>query len=560
MEKISRLLVSPGFLGKSAVYTALASAVFLASHANAQLLHNITMGNPKALGLANAVTADPPGIDSIHFNPAGLAKIKGRQRQVKLLVAHMELESQFGEPTLPEPGIKEALYDIKPSCQADFPDTAEGHNECWGFDSGVAGRSSSSEKPALMLPFAGMTELPLLAIPTGGIAFEDSTHGWTFGTAVYSPEGVGFTRDEDDPGAFQGISVGITRLTYFSPTIAIELTDTLSVGAGINFSYQGMGIKTKFRAPLVTTQFLASLDETAIADILDLDVIGPYDTVGTLEIELEDFLSVGFNFGMLWEPYEWVSFGFAYQSEKVSHMSGDFRMTNTDEFYATTTSVKASGLDAALILLDGQTFNAQRVEEGSIELDYITPQNIAFGTSVKVLPNLKINFDIKWIEYSVWDTLDFKFDRKADFLTLASVVNSLAGLDDADPDEMRIPRKYEDVWSFAIGGEYQLNDNFVLRAGYEPRGSAIPDDRVDLLFPITEADLYTVGFGWQMDKTRRIEGAFGYLYSESDTPAGGSKNANSNTEGDVVYNPYFSTPFSSETNAYLFTLSYDEKF
>ena len=37
-----------------------------------QLGQNLTIANAKALSLANAVTADPPGPDSLHFNPAGL--------------------------------------------------------------------------------------------------------------------------------------------------------------------------------------------------------------------------------------------------------------------------------------------------------------------------------------------------------------------------------------------------------------------------------------------------------------------------------------------------------
>ena len=48
---------------------------------------SLTIGNAKALSLGNAVTADPPGIDSIHFNPAGLARIKGRVLQLKMVAA-----------------------------------------------------------------------------------------------------------------------------------------------------------------------------------------------------------------------------------------------------------------------------------------------------------------------------------------------------------------------------------------------------------------------------------------------------------------------------------------
>ena len=50
-------------------------AMLLAGHVSpcrAALVENLTMGNAKALALGNAVTADPPGVDAIHFNPAGL--------------------------------------------------------------------------------------------------------------------------------------------------------------------------------------------------------------------------------------------------------------------------------------------------------------------------------------------------------------------------------------------------------------------------------------------------------------------------------------------------------
>lgn len=565
MEKIARPLVNFNVLGKTAVYTAIASAVFLATHANAQLLHNVTLGNPKALAMGNAVTADPPGIDSIHFNPAGLSKISGRQRQVKLLVADMTLETQFGEPTRPTQDEKDAFLGVSgPACDGQTAD------ECWGVDRDVARNASvSSADPVLMLPFAGLVEVPVLAFPIGGVAFEDSTNGWSFGTAVYSPEGVGFSRDKDSAGAFQGYEVGVTRLTYFSPTVAIDVTDQLSVGAGINFSYHGLGINTLFRAPMITSRFLSDLTNEDINEALGLYVIHPYDTVGDLSLELEDYLSVGFNFGMLWEPYDWLAFGFTYKSESTAHMSGDFKMVNSPEFQNTTNAIKGNTgtaglpLDLILTALTGdRPFNNVPVEEGGVELDYIVPQSLAFGTSVRVLPDFKVNVDMKWIEYSVWDQLDFKFDRPVDFLTLASVVNffALSDLDNADSNEMRIRRAYDDVWSWAIGGEWQYTDNLVLRAGYEPRGAAVPDGSADLLFPIGDANLYSFGFGYQLDNTSRVEGAFGMLISETTVAACESLNANSCEDGDVVYNPYFSTPFENKTTAYLFALSYDQKF
>lgn len=569
---------------KSAVTltVAMASCLLASTEACAQLLNNLSIGNPKALGMAHAVTADPPGIDSIHFNPAGLIQIKGRQASVKALIASVEIESKFGEPTLPtdvydvpfDPGNpnpspisdKQLYYNLTQSCQDDYPiadDTnidqvASAHDLCWGIDP-VANSTTTTGSPVLMVPFMGLQESPILLLPMGGMAFEGPSGGWAFGSAVYVPEGIGYTRDLDSGGAYQGHQVGLTRLTYFSPTLALQVTDTLSAGVGVTFSYHGLGIKTNFRASGLTLGYLRNLNSIPNSPLPAID-LGPYDNVGLLTMEMEDLFSVGFSFGMLWEANDWLTLGFSYKSESVSDLEGDYSMEYTSNFVKTMKGLQEGGLDAILPLLDGGRVNATDVEKGTVKTEYIVPQTVSFGASLQVMPDLKVNLDAKWIEYSRWDELTFSFSQNNDFLTLASVINTLAGLDYADPDEMRIPRKYEDTWSWAIGAEYQWNDNIVLRAGYEPRSSAIPEDRTDLLFPIGDADLFTAGFGWRYDNLTQVEAAIGYMHSNTKTDACESVNANSCREGDVVYNPYFATPFENEVNAYLVALSIDRKF
>ncbi|MDF1763737.1 MAG: hypothetical protein P1U57_10030, partial [Oleibacter sp.] len=63
---------------KLALLTMLIPAV-----ANAELLQNLFI-DTKAMSLGNAVTADPTGIMDIHFNPAGLTHLDGRQFQLQL--------------------------------------------------------------------------------------------------------------------------------------------------------------------------------------------------------------------------------------------------------------------------------------------------------------------------------------------------------------------------------------------------------------------------------------------------------------------------------------------
>lgn len=186
---------------------ALALSLLLApSIGTAALVDNLTIGNPKALSLGNAVTADPPGVDSIHYNPAGLARVQGREALLKLAVAYFNFRAEFG--------------DYHPQAQEEIDKWALGETDP------VENSVSESDQIMLKVPFVdGRTEwpLPVMIVPTGGAAYVPEGKDYTLGTAAFAPMAAGYQRDDDDPGRFMGKEMALTRLTYFSPTIAFKI-------------------------------------------------------------------------------------------------------------------------------------------------------------------------------------------------------------------------------------------------------------------------------------------------------------------------------------------------
>ncbi len=67
------------------------------SFANAQLGQNLAV-DIRSLSMGNAVTADPPGISAVHFNPAALAKIDGLQTDVQGILANFDIQREFSAP------------------------------------------------------------------------------------------------------------------------------------------------------------------------------------------------------------------------------------------------------------------------------------------------------------------------------------------------------------------------------------------------------------------------------------------------------------------------------
>ena len=67
------------------------------SYTFAQLGTNLSV-DLRALSMGNAVTADPPGVNAIHFNPAALAKIEGLQTEQQIIVANFDIQREFTVP------------------------------------------------------------------------------------------------------------------------------------------------------------------------------------------------------------------------------------------------------------------------------------------------------------------------------------------------------------------------------------------------------------------------------------------------------------------------------
>ena len=101
---------------------ALIFCCFSASNSWAVLMENLAIGNPKALALANAVTASPPGIESIHFNPAGLSRVQGRQQSINVIYGDFGVTLDFGKRTKTRQALLDQAESLGSDLGVEFPD------------------------------------------------------------------------------------------------------------------------------------------------------------------------------------------------------------------------------------------------------------------------------------------------------------------------------------------------------------------------------------------------------------------------------------------------------
>lgn len=509
----------------------------------AQLAQNLFI-DTKAMSLGNAVTADPVGIMNIHFNPAGLTKLDGRQVQLSLMNIMLSAEAEFSLPDdykESEAGLLRVHKDkVLGQCDPDKPTTK---NNC---------SSSSESSTAVYLPGVGimpMGALPVSTLPTGGISIQPPGSKFTFANAAYAPMVAGFAKEDDDPGRYQAKQVALQRFTYLSPSFGYKVSDTFSVGASFLFSHQAVAVKQDVRAPSVLIGVLQELqgafgcfdEETGkptgndpLAPIVTLcgGKIGPYEDVGELTIITEESLSPSINLGMLWEPTDWFALGVGYQSAAKAHLKGTYELNYSDDFAAFFANFRASIVGAIASTMFSLP-TGQKQEAGNISTDLTYPQHLQIGTKFRMFDRLQLNVDAGWSDFKQWDALEFEFDRHVNFLSAAKTTSPEIITDTS----LKMPMNYESVWSWGFGLAYDFNSRTQLRLGYEPRQTSIPDDARSVQAPLGYAELYSFGVGYQWDLDTVIDFSVSFMQSEEDIfadPQSATDSGNYPTSSDAI--------------------------
>lgn len=536
-----------------------------AASLHAQLATNMAV-DVKAMSMGNAVTADPPGIMAIHFNPAGLAKLEGRRMDLQFLGADFSIENTFTAP----PGYEVFGFSDDPVVCADAPN--DGASYCNQFKEG----KSTVEGITLYLPIINdavdLPPGPLVAGPLPAFSIKPPGSKFTFATATYLPMAAGFYRSDDDPGNFLGKRVALERLTYLSPSVGYQVTDTLSVGASIGFSYQAMYLESDFRAPNQLLGFARTLDESICAPFkgqaenLALDIflfgicrpdegLGPFKNLASLELSMDQRLSPSYNLGVLWEPHERFAWGAVWHAPTEVHMSGDYTIKYSEATRQTVNGIGSSPTGAIALAILGMPNRVPTEEVGIANMDIIMPAHFQTGIKVRPTERLQINVDFVWTDYDEWDAWRMQFDK-------SSAVTALARLFSPGSTStlLNFPLGFQSSWNLAYGVQYDLTGRLSLRAGFEPRASAVPDDRRNPLVPINEARYYSLGLGYKWDKDTEIDLGIATLESEDSIPANTSCMANCTGIDNIVYNPYAGLDIETKTNITLVGLAFRTSF
>ncbi len=302
------------------------------------------------------------------------------------------------------------------------------------------------------------------------------------GASLTVPFGLATNYDPDWVGRYHSIKSDI-RTYNFNPVIAFKATPQLSLGGGVQVAYT--------RGVLSNAVDFGTLD---IANFSNANggVATQNDGLATSE---GDALSVGYNFGLLWQFRPDTRVGFAYRSMLHSRLEGSASFNNS------TVGNAISGSSGAFV----KTGNKAELN---------LPESASLGIHHEVSPRLAVMAEAAWTAWSRVKELRVDFDNSAqsDNVTRSNWHNTMF---------------------LAVGATYKANDKWLLRAGVAYDESPIPNATRTPRVPDEDRTWISIGARYQVASGATLDFGYTHIFFKDASLSLTTADTNNNLRGNL---------------------------
>jgi long-chain fatty acid transport protein len=249
-----------------------------------------------------------------------------------------------------------------------------------------------------------------------------------------------------------------------NPSIAWQVTDKLSIGAGANAMY----MKAKLSQAIDFGTILVAAGDT------------PQRDDGKVDLDADDW-GFGYNVGLLYQFSDATRLGLSYRSQVKQHLKGDADFSVP----ATAQSILA-GLGSGAFQNSGASADVTLPDMASMSLFH------------RLSPMLAVMADISWTHWSTLDELRIKFDNP-------------------EQPESITTLKWEDAWRFGLGATYTPVPVWDIRIGAMYDQTPIPDaEHRTPRLPDQDRLWTTIGTSYRFTDALSADLAYAHLFMLGD--------------------------------------------
>lgn len=336
----------------------------------------------------------------------------------------------------------------------------------------------------------------------GGLAFvpnmyythqiDDKVH---VGIGVNAPFGLQTDYDATWMGRFQAVKSKIQTINL-NPSVSYDVSDTLSVGAGLN--YQRITGELTSITNYSAAIYQATSGATAIPNLEGLSTMTGSDT------------GWGYNFGALFKLDSQTRIGAAYRSQIKYKLTGDVKFAN-----------RPAMLAAAL-------------PDQPVTLDITMPDSFSMSALHQYGDKLEVMADATWTGWSVFKTLDVK---KTNGTSLGTAT----------------PENWKDTWRVSVGTSYHYSEQWTARAGVAFDQAPVPDAYRTVRIPDADRTWLALGGQYKPDAASTLDFGYAHLFVKS-----GTMNQSASTNPELSGKGYLVGSYSNSVD--IVSVQYGYKF
>jgi len=322
------------------------------------------------------------------------------------------------------------------------------------FSLGVSGIIGETRFENKTHGIAENTDNPL-GTPFNAYATYKANDWLSFGLAVYTPYGSSVEWEKDWAGSHLINDISLKAI-FVQPTIALKISDNLSVGGG--FIYANGSV-----------EFNKNLNR----NLTDTD-----GNRANVTVEEKGISAYGYSLGVMIKPTEKLNLGFNYRSKIIMEVEGgdaDFQNIPDD-------------------LFDPSTGAQTNLADGKFDAELPMPAEITVGLSYEFCEKFLFAFDYNFTQWSEYEALTVVFDNDAG----VSVS----------------PRNYKDAETIRFGLQYEAHKKVTVRTGIYFDESPVQDGYFAPETPRNDSVGYTAGLSYKINDKLSIDASFLYLHFE----------------------------------------------
>jgi long-chain fatty acid transport protein len=286
------------------------------------------------------------------------------------------------------------------------------------------------------------------------------TENLTVGLSFNAPYGLETKYSSDWIGRYAAIKSDLTTM-QLTPTIAWKINDQFSIGAGVAISR----IDATLTSAIDFGGILAAYGAGTMPGSMDGDVSLEGDDIG-----------YGFNIGFMYNVSENTRIGIDYHSEIKYTLKGNADFT-----------VPAA---AAVALAPAFT-------DSKISANITTPATASIGAYHRFNELFALMADVTWTGWSSFKELRVEYDNPY------------------QPDSVT-EENWDDVFRYALGGEFYVSEEWTLRCGTAYDESPIPDEYRTARIPGTDRIWGSLGCSYMPNDQWSIDFAYMHIFFTDD--------------------------------------------